>query len=84
MYVYELGHCYERLIEDYPHDVYRIIGVYDSEETAKAAKMNYSKKPGFKEFPIDCFYINRYRLDEDNWKSGFITYDHETGNWNRE
>jgi hypothetical protein len=49
----------------------KVIGVYSSEESAKAAIERLRKEPGFSEFP-DNFDISRYEIDKDCWTEGFV------------
>lgn len=80
--VYLLQHCYEyEVVEDISKENIKIIGIYSSRERAEQAIERYKLKEGFNRFPVDCFYIDGYELDQDHWKDGFITYDGSTGDW---
>lgn len=68
-YVYVVQHSYEVDV----YDEIKFIGVYSSEENAKSAVNRLKNKEGFSSFPENCFYINKYLIDEDNWTEGFIT-----------
>jgi homoserine kinase type II len=67
--VYVLSHCYE--LENTLEE--KLIGVYSSDASAKAAIERLKNAPGFSEHPAECFYIDTYRIDEDNWANGFYT-----------
>ncbi|MCY9593663.1 hypothetical protein PC41400_08830 [Paenibacillus chitinolyticus] len=49
----------------------KIIGIYSSKEKVEAVIEKYKELPGFKEFPND-FYIDAYRVDENEWTEGFM------------
>lgn len=59
------------LIDDDFDDV-KIVGVYSSKQAAADAIDRTRTRPGFAEEP-DCFTIDRYTIDEDNWTDGFVT-----------
>jgi hypothetical protein len=50
----------------------KLIGVYATENNAKAAKERMSAKPGFVDCP-DGFEIDRYVVGEDHWTEGYVT-----------
>ncbi len=51
------------------------IGIYSSEENAKAAIARLRDKPGFRNWPHG-FRILERELDRDHWEEGFINpYD---------
>ncbi|MFE3547007.1 hypothetical protein ACFXK0_28935 [Nocardia sp. NPDC059177] len=50
------------------------IGVYASEEDARAAIARLITQPGFREYPDD-FVIDRYVVDEDRWQDGYDVSD---------
>lgn len=82
--IYFFQHCYEYEIDglDFKLDsTNKVIGIYSSEEKAESVKEQVMVKPGFNRHPDDCFYIDRYRLNEDHWTEGFITWDSETDSW---
>lgn len=72
--VFILQHSYE-LSETGAKET-KLIGVYSSKTKAEAAIGRLSKQPGFKDFP-DCFHIDEYEIDQDNWCEGFATEKHE-------
>ncbi|MCX7923119.1 MAG: hypothetical protein N3B21_14075 [Clostridia bacterium] len=65
--VYLLQHSYE--YDDCEET--KIIGIYSSKEKADLVIEKYKKLPGFKHYP-DCFFIDGYKIDEDNWQDGFL------------
>ncbi|TSJ43102.1 hypothetical protein FO440_02630 [Mucilaginibacter corticis] len=69
--VYLLYHTHfdKRLISG--EDV-KLIGVYSSEEKAKAAQARTETLPGFKDAKAG-FEITINIIDKDEWTSGFIT-----------
>ncbi len=52
----------------------KLIGVYRSEEDAKAAIERLKDKPGFKEAQ-DAFEVHKYLLNRTGWEEGFIHTD---------
>jgi hypothetical protein len=69
MNVYILQHVHE--FESGDEDV-KLIGVYSSSEKANEAIARLREQRGFKEFPSG-FHVDRYLLDEDHWREGFVT-----------
>ena len=49
----------------------KVIGIYSSEELAKAAIERTQSLPGFEDHP-DGFKIDRYDIDKDHWPRGFV------------
>ena len=82
MKVYLLQHSYGYEIhEDIKAEETKIIGIYNSEEKAKETRERFKTKKGFNRFPEDCFYIDEYELDKEQWAEGFVTWDGESGRW---
>ncbi len=80
--VYIVQHCYEyEVAEDITKEDIKVIGIYSSWEKAEEAVQRLKSKEGFNRLPIDCFCIDRYEVNQDNWCDGFITYDGSTGEW---
>jgi hypothetical protein len=52
----------------------KLIGVYRTEEDARAAMERLRGKPGFMEKP-DGFTCDRYELNRDHWTEGFVQAD---------
>ena len=76
MKVYLLQHSYEKEIcEDLKADETKVIGIYSSYENAEMVKERFKVKKGFNRFSEDCFYIDEYELDQDNWTDGFVTVE---------
>jgi len=48
----------------------KLIGVYRTEEDAKAAIERVKSQPGFVDFP-DGFFAEKYELGKDHWTEGF-------------
>ena len=61
----------------------KTIGIYASEEAARAAVERLKHQPGFRDYPRivnaetdeepDGFYIGEYVLDQDHWQEGYET-----------
>ena len=68
-FVYVVQHCYQ--LDD--TEEVKFIGVYSSNDSAKAAIDRLMNAPGFKDHPIECFNIDKYPIDQDNWVEGFKT-----------
>jgi homoserine kinase type II len=66
--VYVLHHIRED--DKYAEDA-KLIGVYRSEESARAAISRLAGVPGFREYPAG-FSFERYKLDMDHWCEGFV------------
>lgn len=54
------------------HDDEKLIGVYRTEDEAKAAIKRLCTQPGFVDAPSG-FQICAYRVDEDHWTEGYST-----------
>lgn len=53
-------------------DDVKLLGVYSTREKATARINRARQLEGFRDEP-ECFYIDEYALDEDQWTDGFIT-----------
>jgi hypothetical protein len=71
MNVYLLQHSYE--IGEFEET--KIIGIYSSEEIANKVIDEYKTLPGFNECPLDCFTIDKYLIDNNNWEEGYIKWE---------
>jgi len=71
--IYVLQHSYD-YGEDNEHEETKFIGVYSSVEQAKGAINRLKEQEGFRSFSTDCFYIDEYQIDKDQWVEGFISY----------
>ena len=65
--VFLLHHVITRSEDDINH---KIIGVYDSEEQAKAAIERLKNKPGFRD-PRGEFIYGQYTINQDHFGTGF-------------
>jgi hypothetical protein len=72
--VFILQHSYE--LSDTGEEEIKFIGVYSTMKKAQEAIERLSVQPGFKDLP-DYFYIDEYKIDQDNWSEGFITERYE-------
>lgn len=52
----------------------KLCGVFSSEATLEAAKMQLILKPGFSRFP-EAFEVGRYEVDQVYWEDGFLYGD---------
>jgi len=68
-YVYLLQHGYEN---DCGCDEAKMIGIYSTEEEAKKVVERLKDIEGFRDYPIDCFHIEKYEIGKDYWEEGFI------------
>ncbi|WP_207632121.1 hypothetical protein [Occultella kanbiaonis] len=50
----------------------KIIGVYGTELAVFAAMDRARQREGFRDEP-DCFMVDTYLLDEDQWTEGYVT-----------
>ena len=50
----------------------KLVGVYRTEDEAKAAIARLTHQPGFRDTP-DAFEIAKYELNKDHWTEGFLT-----------
>jgi hypothetical protein len=80
MEVYVLHHVH--LLGD--EDEVKLIGVYSTEERARAAAGRLASQPGFSDYPklLDLdddpregFEIAEYEVDRDHWTEGYVTVD---------
>lgn len=53
-------------------DDLKILGVYSTEHRARERIERARSAPGFADEP-DCFWIDTYEVDKDQWAEGFIT-----------
>ena len=66
--VFLLIHSYES--EGY--DEIKTIGIYSSQKKAENVVEEYKNILGFKDYPLDCFYIAEYEIDKNHWEEGFV------------
>ena len=71
MDVYIVQHVDDRADDD--EDV-KLIGIYPTEEDARAAIARLVVQPGFRDVP-NGFHVDRYTVGEDHWTEGFMIVD---------
>lgn len=69
--VYILEHIYEA---DDIEEI-KFIGVFSLKTKAESAIEFLSEKQGFRDHALDCFQISEAKLDEYEWKEGFISWE---------
>jgi len=57
--------------EGFEADDISLIGVYSTRSNAEAAVERSKMLPGFCDYP-QGFAIDRYKLDQDHWETGFV------------
>lgn len=65
----------EHVYEENDDDEIKFIGVFSSRERAQDAVNKLVLKPGFKNFPSDCFKISEGELDRIGWVDGFTRWN---------
>ena len=70
-YAYILAHEID-ITEEPEKDDWVDLGVYSTQEKAEEALERYKKLTRFADYQ-DGFSISRYRINEDNWTSGYAT-----------
>jgi hypothetical protein len=50
----------------------KLLGVYSSRRRAEDAIARYLDLPGFRD-EQEGFVVDRYTVDEDHWREGFVT-----------
>jgi hypothetical protein len=68
--MYVLHHVHKFSDDEDDEDV-KLVGVYSSNESALSAIERLKNQPGFCDYPLG-FCIDAYKVDEDNWREGFI------------
>lgn len=56
--------------EDVDSEDIKFLGVYSSQVSGEAAIARFRKLPGFRQYAAG-FSLEPYRVDEDQWTSGF-------------
>ena len=69
--VFIVEHVYEK---DEIEEV-KFIGAFSTIHLAEDAIKFLLSKPGFKDYPLECFKIEKTKLDEFEWKEGFISWE---------
>lgn len=72
MEVFLLWHVHEVADEE---DA-KLIGIYSSRDLAAQAQQRAVTLPGFRDAPTG-FCIDRYVVDQDHWREGYVTETHE-------
>jgi len=54
------------------HEDFKLIGVFETQESAVEARARVADQPGFREFP-DAFSIDEHRLGVMGWLEGYVT-----------
>lgn len=70
-HVFILEHIYE--IEE--NEEVKFIGVFSTELNAQKVINELITKKGFKKYPQKCFVISKLKIDEFEWKEGFISWE---------
>ncbi|MGX6445248.1 DUF7336 domain-containing protein [Neobacillus sp. K501] len=70
-YFYLLQHCYEKNYGEQVVEETKILGIYSSKALAEKAIERLKDLPGFNNYSLDCFYIDKYEIDKDYWSEGF-------------
>lgn len=68
--LYMLRHSYQPNPE-IDHDEEKFIGIYSTEDKARAAIELLRTQPGFRDYP-DCFEVHPQRVDATGWDEGFV------------
>jgi len=74
-HVYLLQHSYEVVYEGASFDETKVLGIYSTREEAEAAVERYKGITGFNKYPLSCFHIDDYELNQDHWTEGFVGSD---------
>lgn len=77
-YVYLLQHSYE-YGKNLEYNEVKIIGIYSTKLLAEKAVEKYKQLQGFRDYSVECFYIDKYTLDEGSWTEGFDNADDNMG-----
>ena len=62
-------------IDEQDGDDVKLLGVYSTRELAEERRQRARLTPGFRDEP-ECFTINPYTLNHDEWQDGFIRTPH--------
>lgn len=75
-YVYLLEHSYEYEFEGEVFDETKTIGIFSTRKKAEKVVEKLKLLPGFKDHPVECFYIDEYEIDKiGGWEEGFIKWE---------
>jgi hypothetical protein len=59
----------------------KTLGIYSTREKAELAIQFFKTLPGFKDYPDDCFCIDEYELDKNEWGEGFVADTNKLQAW---
>lgn len=68
VYLLQHSYSYGKHLE---YEETKIIGIYSLREEAVLLLKNINYYPGFKDYDISCFHIDKYILGDSNWQEGF-------------
>lgn len=74
--VYVVQHSYD-YGENNEFTKVKFVGVYSSTEKAYEAIKRLRKLEEFNRYPITCFQVDVFTLNEDHWNEGFFSYSEE-------
>ncbi|MCL9807662.1 hypothetical protein NAT51_19220 [Flavobacterium amniphilum] len=69
--VFILEHIYDYL----GTEEIKFIGIFSSIVKAEEAILFLKDLPGFNKYAADCFKISENKLDDFEWKTGFVGWD---------
>lgn len=70
-FVYILQHAYN-YGENGEYENVKFLGVFSTRIEAQEAIKDYIKLPGFHKYGIECFNIDKCKIDKMEWNKGFI------------
>ena len=70
-FVYRIDHVYE---VDGIEEV-KFIGVFSTMKKAQEVVNQLISEPGFRDYPIDAFQINKTKIDRVGWSEGFCSWE---------
>lgn len=71
--VFLLWHTHDLTDDCGTHEEVKLIGVFSSEKKAKDTIVQLKDKEGFRDFPMNCFEIDKMKVDQSSWSDGFFT-----------
>ena len=63
MIAYLLYHTYEQTDDYGPHDEEKLLGVFSNSEKAEEGIKKFKDLEGFRDYPLECFYIEEMEVD---------------------
>ena len=70
--VFVLLHSVEYSVKSITCEHVKTIGVYSSKTNAEDAMIRYSLRPFFCDYPIECFHVDEYKVNNSYWYEGFV------------